>query len=154
METKAQTTTNCVACGNNLPPGLAGEMGDLDNDYQFDNALWIGFHGGYGMFVDNTDATMQSNPDDMYLRDEDGEYLIAEGGGLIPNPEYMPEFREPRLLPGQPDYEAVICHDCAHDLCKRVPWIEKLLNPHGSHAHSIRKDWTGHTGWDLPHARR
>jgi hypothetical protein len=47
--------------------------------------------------------------------------------------------------------EAVICHECAHDLCAKVPWIGKLLDPEHSHTHTHGRNWTGHTGWDLPH---
>lgn len=31
--------------------------------------------------------------------------------------------------------EAVLCHECAHELCETVPWINTLLNPLESHAH-------------------
>lgn len=41
---------NCFKCDSELLP-----VHD-STDYQFDNALWIGFFGGYGMFVDNLDA--------------------------------------------------------------------------------------------------
>jgi hypothetical protein len=33
-------------------------------------------------------------------------------------------------------YEVVICHECAHELCRLVPWVDKLLRPHGSHSHA------------------
>jgi hypothetical protein len=62
----------------------------------------------------------------------------------------VPIYEEERTTPGQPDYEAVICHECAHWLCEMMPWISKLLNPHGSHAH--RTSWKDahpeHYGWD------
>lgn len=58
-------------------------------------------------------------------------------------------------------YRAIICHECAHDLCDKVPWIGRLLDPSNSHSHSAWKrdsngqahtvDWTGHQGFDLPH---
>lgn len=105
---------NCAACDRELKP----EAGSPETDYQFDNALWIGFHGGYSMFVDNFEA------------DED------------------------RKLPGA-DAEAVLCHDCSHDLCTANPWIEKLLKPLESHAHT-REYWAAHPnhkGWDSPQAR-
>ena len=133
--------------------------------YQFDNALWIGFHGGYGMFVDNLDATHANNTEDRWLRDEDGEYLtepkgvragsgpltdrIVWGDRPIENPQWKPTYIEERIL-DQPDYEAVLCHDCAHDMCAREPWLALLLNPHGSHAH--KTEWKDahpdHWGWD------
>lgn len=95
----------CYACEVELEP-----EGGFTTDYQFDNALWIGFHGGYGMFID----TMQRT-----------EILKAQE-------------------------EAVICHECAHALCDKVPWISKLLYPHGSHSHkaSYREEHPNHYGWD------
>lgn len=101
---------HCLACNKVLES-------DHDTDYQFNNALWIAFHGGYGMFTDN----------------------CFEAIG--------------RKLPGQPDHEAVICHECAHELCATVPWIDKLIQPLSSHAHRVDKIPTllaeGHRGWDL-----
>lgn len=38
----------CSACNQSLVPVFP----DDQTDYQFDNALWIGFFGGYGMFVE------------------------------------------------------------------------------------------------------
>lgn len=38
----------CFRCGHDL----AFQQNLEDTEYQFDNALWISFHGGYGMFVD------------------------------------------------------------------------------------------------------
>jgi hypothetical protein len=37
----------CHGCSTRLVPGLR-----TDTDYQFDNALWLQFDGGYGMFID------------------------------------------------------------------------------------------------------
>jgi len=112
------SSVRCVACKKRLTlESIADDLGT----YQFDNALWICFHGGYGMFVDNLD-----------------EY----SGGENTQP-----------LPCHPDYQAVICHDCAHDLCEKVPWINDLIRPENSHAHSGYRDWTGHKGWDLPHKK-
>jgi hypothetical protein len=41
--------TYCHVCKVRLKPD------HTDTDYQFDNALWITFDGGYGMFVDDLD---------------------------------------------------------------------------------------------------
>lgn len=38
--------TLCYSCDEPLPS-------EDDTDYQFDNALWIQLHGGYGMFIDD-----------------------------------------------------------------------------------------------------
>ena len=45
---------NCLACESELTE----DMGNPDTDYQFDNALWIGFFGGYGMFTDAIDVML------------------------------------------------------------------------------------------------
>lgn len=89
-------------CGRELVPEA-----NTDTEYQFDNALWIRFDGGYGMFVD----------------------------------------------PMREEYKIVICHECAHALCDQHPWIGKLLNPHGSHAHKTAyvEAHPDHYGWDYDH---
>jgi hypothetical protein len=38
---------NCYGCAKRLVTALPD-----DTDYQFDNALWVQFDGGYGMFID------------------------------------------------------------------------------------------------------
>lgn len=47
-------------------------------------------------------------------------------------------------------YQAVICHECAHDLCDKIPWIGKLIDPHNSHTHTeeYKRTNPGHYGWD------
>jgi hypothetical protein len=35
-------------------------------------------------------------------------------------------------------YYSIICHECAHDLCERVPWIKDVLRPERSHTH---REW-------------
>ena len=132
----------CTACERPLE--------QVSNEY--DNILLIGFHGGYGWFVDNLAATLPNNTADRWLRDEDGEYLTINNDGRtpVPNEAWEPTYNEERTLNPPPDYEAVICHECAHALCAQVPWLAKLLNPHGSHAH--RTAWKeahpDHWGWD------
>ena len=138
---------NCFSCEAPLvmDPHCRG-------DYQYDNALWIGFHGGYGMFVDNLDAIMPNNTEDRWLRDPDGEYTTIDGldgrPHVIDDPDWIPTFNEPRVLPGTPDYEVVICHDCAHRLWAFM--FEKLIPAADTHAH--REEWKkanpGHYGWD------
>src|SRR5205807_3038064 len=63
------------------------------------------------------------------------------------------EYEEPRVLPGRPDKECVICHECAHVLCEKVPWLGHLIMPESSHAHHYkdheRLKAEGHLGWDL-----
>ena len=110
-EPAGSVTHTCTVCEKPLEP-----LFDENTAYQFDNALWVGFFGGYSMFVDE----------------------IGEGDDR---------------LPGAPYAAAVLCHECAHDLCDQHPWISALVKPQTSHAHSYRKDWTGHTGWDLPHSQ-
>lgn len=104
--------TICVSCEKELAP----ESGNSETEYQFDNALWVGFFGGYGMFVDDIET------------------------------EYG--YSKPMLAGAA--HEAVLCHDCAHKLCEANPWIEKLLQPARSHAHT-QEYWDKHPyheGWD------
>jgi hypothetical protein len=132
---------HCYACGIRLES-------DTDTNYQFDNALWIGFHGGYGMFVDACD--FPTNTENQWLRDGNGEYLLGPDEKVIRDPDYRPEYHEKRILPGRPDYEAVICHDCAHSASKVLPWLARLIRPEGSHAHA-QEYWDAHPeheGWD------
>lgn len=170
------TKVKCASCDTVLSPDTA----NLETDYQFENALWIGFHGGYGMFVDNLDARMPTNTDERWLRNSDqrdqyGLYCDFKLGDVcecelqdatvlwewhelkcpcrnpVDDPDYKPKYREERMLPGQPDYEAVICHDCAHSLCAAFPWLDKLIQPYRSHSH--RQEYIDanpdHPGWDI-----
>lgn len=48
------------------------------------------------------------------------------------------------------EYEAVICHDCAHEMFEKSPWLRKLFKPELSHSHSAEY-WAAHPdheGWD------
>lgn len=134
----------CYACGGAL-------VSDHDTEYQFDNALWIALHGGYGMFVDACE--FPTNTADRWFRDDAGEYILAGDGQPIEDPDWEPDYPEPRTLPGRPDKEVVICHSCAHDLCEKVPWMNTLIEPLSSHAHRYQEIPSllaeGHRGWDL-----
>lgn len=46
-------------------------------------------------------------------------------------------------------YSVVICHECAHQMCETLPWVEQLLEPYSSHLHPQDRDWRGHKGQDL-----
>lgn len=59
--------TLCYACDKPLPS-------DDDTDYQFDNALWIELHGGYGMFVDEGVGN-RTGP--YGLKGPRGEYVVV-----------------------------------------------------------------------------
>ena len=91
-ENSNKTLHTCYACSTKLTPVF-----DEETTYQFDNALWLGFLGGYGMFTDNIRAN----------------HTLGEGrkgAGL-----------------NDPDYRVVICGNCATKLCDKVPWIKELL---------------------------
>ena len=47
--------TKCLACGNTLTVSEA-EENSAAAEYQYDNALWVGFFGGYSMFVDDIET--------------------------------------------------------------------------------------------------
>ena len=112
---RQEIITHCTSCGKQLEL----KFPDMDpRSEQYDNALEIQFHGGYGQFIDPTNE----------------------------------------------EYRAILCHECAHDLCETVRWIGKLINPFNSHAHRYWKrlpdgstedvSWPeDHKGWDLPHIR-
>lgn len=42
----------CTACGKSIPPEFPPQEGESESPYQGDNNLWLGFFGGYGMFVE------------------------------------------------------------------------------------------------------
>jgi hypothetical protein len=53
------------------------------------------------------------------------------------------------------DHHVLLCHDCAHVACLNLPWLDRLLRPDFSHAHSA-EFWRfnrGHLGWDHPDRR-
>lgn len=107
--------TNCFKCDIELVPDGPPNR---ETNYQFDNALWIGFFGGYGMFVDN-----------------------------------MMDFDEatspPRILKDA-DYEAVLCHECAHWFMDSNPWLKELFHPLNTHSHKTAyvEGHPDHQGWD------
>jgi len=37
--------------------------------------------------------------------------------------------------PNRDAYYSIICHECAHDLCEKVPWIGRWIQPDRSHTH-------------------
>jgi hypothetical protein len=45
----------CTACKTPLEPVFPSDNGP----YQFNNALWLGFFGGYGMFIDPEPASAE-----------------------------------------------------------------------------------------------
>lgn len=84
--------TQCYACQKTLEPVF--EDSDADACSQFDNALIVEIHGGYGMFTDSLGASKY-----------DG-------------------------IPGLIDYNQVIlCHECAHEACEALPWMNRLIDP-------------------------
>lgn len=104
--------TKCRNCSVELK----NEPINPESKYQFENALWVGFFGGYGMFVDDIDVSWSGAP---------------------------------RTLPGAAE-EAVICHDCAHELCETIPWIKELLRPDFSHSHreGFWQENPDHQSWE------
>jgi hypothetical protein len=155
--------TNCTACEKVLEPE-SEFPGDPPAEYQFNNVLWIGFHGGYGMFVDHMAATFPMNSavgnehmSQLWAWGPDGGMVLDDAGHSLPNPNWEPVFEEKRILAAggtQPDHEAVLCHECAHKLCDENPWLTKLLTPHNSHSHktAYHDAHPDHYGWDYDRA--
>lgn len=110
--TKVITVAICYACKRELKP----ENENMTTDYQFDNALWIGLFGGYGMFIESKSFNQYSDKDHVI----------------------------------KADMEAVLCHDCAHEACEKLPWLESLIDTHNAHSHTIEymKENPDHYGWD------
>lgn len=133
----APPAVHCYGCGEPL-------TADEDTDYQFDNALWIKIDGGYGMFIDDLYESGEIEQDILQLGPRDAIPWPVGGEGWTD--EQTAEFHR-RIRDVN---RVVICHDCAHDLCAKVPWFNKLIDPHRSHAH--RTDWKDahpeHWGWD------
>ena len=50
-QTNGEKMTECINCGTTLQAVFKNE--EETENYQFENALWIGFFGGYGMFVES-----------------------------------------------------------------------------------------------------
>lgn len=48
------------------------------------------------------------------------------------------------------DHTVILCHDCAHDTCVKLPWLAQLIKPETSHSHTM--DYvevnSDHFGWD------
>lgn len=117
--------TCCYACGVGLEPEFEGTTQEEALAHeQWGNALVVILEGGYGMFIDP-----------------------------IPGGDEQPDAAR-GLLQCEGAYKVVICHACAHSLCENVPWMQRLVDPVNSHAHRVDRDWSGHTGWDLPHRPR
>jgi len=88
-----------------------------------------------------------------------GKELEPEFPGINPESEQYDNALEVKfdggygmfIDPIDKEYRAIICHECAHELCERVPWIGMLIDPYCSHSHKQGHNWTKHWGWDLPH---
>jgi len=80
--------------------------------------------------------------------------IVLEGGYAMfidpISPEQGPDSSQ-GVLETNGKLKIVICHECAHDLCEKIPFFNKLIEPYGSHAHRHGVDWGEHQGWDLPH---
>lgn len=48
------------------------------------------------------------------------------------------------------EYHVRLCHDCAHKFVDDNPWLENIIQPYKSHAHTeeYHKDNPNHKGWD------
>lgn len=103
----------CFVCQKELEPIFP----DLfkKGSVQYNNALIVNMAGGYGMFVDPLPQEWLSKEDRL-----DTSEWVKKG----------------RL----DECTAIICHDCAHDLCEKVPWMDSLIEPEYSHACSEAQD--------------
>lgn len=67
----SHVSTTCVQCEQMLTPVVP----EGTTRFQFDNALWIGFFGGYGMFVESPDFA--DTPKDAVLPDATREAVLC-----------------------------------------------------------------------------
>jgi hypothetical protein len=147
-------------------PGLADEpaptvcsrchtplTSDSDTNYQFENALWVGLHGGYAMFTDNF-ASWPTNTSERWIVDDDADLAPFGGGGgdVIENEDWEPEYEEPRILPGRPEHEFVLCHFCAHALTEFLGIERDEVSRWHSHRDDYRASHPNHFGWDYDRA--
>lgn len=53
--------------------------------------------------------------------------------------------------PDHIEHTVILCHDCAHDLCDKIPFIKNMLNPRTSHSHTLEfiKANPDHKGYDI-----
>ncbi|MEI6237000.1 MAG: hypothetical protein WCP03_00155 [Candidatus Saccharibacteria bacterium] len=116
----------CFVCQKELEPVFPNQF--KKGSVQYNNALIVNMAGGYSMFVDPFPQ----------------EWLFEED--RLDTSDWVKKGRLDQCT-------AIICHDCAHDLCEKVSWINTLIEPKNTHSHRIDMDWTGHTGWDLPHPK-
>lgn len=77
-------------------------------------------------------------------REYDNALFLAITGGYG-------QFTDPQddrgFLPG---WKLVLCHECAHDACDKLPWLSALLTPAQSHSHTqpYMDTHPDHYGWD------
>jgi len=152
----------CYACNAELEPD------GPDTDYQYDNALWITLDGGYGMFVESESFMLvgdfwRSLPEprrraamlDWYesLSFEYDPDSIDIESTPMPLPESLQQEWSEWFEAHRKD-KVVICHDCAHEMCEKLPWMKRLINPHKSHSHKTawKEAHPEHFGWDYDHA--
>ena len=102
---------HCFACHTELKPVFPDlhERGGT----QYDNALIVHVDGGYGMFVDTPALQYSETDEDIELKQMSDDEKIQKG---ILDP-----------------FCVLICHDCAHDLCEKVPWMDRIVESESSH---------------------
>lgn len=137
----------CDACGE--PLRLLSELPGAD-EYQFDNALWLGFHGGYGMFIDpvgHADTTLAGVDREAVLCHDCAHRLCAENPWLDRllqptwshahppghRPAGHPGWDMPPVVPGPMDDA---CDACGSPACR------SLLNLDGTASAACPDCWT------------
>lgn len=62
------------------------------------------------------------------------------------------QFVDPPMAQDPSKYQIVVCHECAHEVCEKAPWLRKILEPaySGSHTQEYWRDHPEHYGWDHP----
>ena len=74
------------------------------------------------------------------------EIQFSGGYGMFVDPMTEEEHEKLRLI---------ICHECAHELCRNVEYIREAITPESSHAHTADfwKENPHHFGWDKKYVK-
>lgn len=83
----------CQNCDKTLQ-----KIDDFETDYQFENALWINFSGGYGMFVESNPYNNNENPP-QHFKETDYESVICHdcAHGLCDTVPWISKILKPLL---------------------------------------------------------
>ena len=98
---------HCYSCGADLEAAIHDTEQEALECEQWDNALVVEVHGGFGMFFDSLGQEDVQNKAEIGLLQNDGKKRV------------------------------VLCHDCGHKACDVLPWLSHLIDPERAHSHRV-----------------